>query len=338
MKNVQPCLRCASFARRCRCRRPGDRSSSLSARRPDRHLRTRRSCSTSAGLVKPNIMLLMDASGSMGRTHMPDEIETTTGPTSVGYKSSQCNVLYYNPTQTVHRCRSATTARSFPTPTFTAAPYAGFGAYYAAPDLSTSPNLSTSSSPTTTSTLEIVAPFPRHAPARLLLCLHRAADAQLQRRALHAHRHAVRPSRPPGGGTWTTRYSTPARPNSENFAIWYSYYRTRMSLIKSAASLAFTPLTDTYRVGFITVEPKDTPTDRGDQPDPLPADQRFQHRPEEPLVQQAVLADAAGRVACARRPGARRPLLRRQAGRHQHRHARRSTIRSSTPASRTSPS
>ena len=33
-----------------------------------------------------------------------------------------------------------------------------------------------------------------------------------------------------------------------------------MSLIKSAASLAFTPLTDSFRVGFITVEPKDSPT------------------------------------------------------------------------------
>ena len=55
--------------------------------------------STTAALVKPNIMLLMDASGSMARTHMPDEIETMMGPTSVGYKSSQCNTLYYDPSQ-----------------------------------------------------------------------------------------------------------------------------------------------------------------------------------------------------------------------------------------------
>ena len=56
--------------------------------------------STTAALVKPNIMLLMDASGSMARTHMPDEVETMMGATSVGYKSSQCNVLYYDPAQT----------------------------------------------------------------------------------------------------------------------------------------------------------------------------------------------------------------------------------------------
>jgi len=37
---------------------------------------------TTASLVKPNIMLLMDNSGSMGWTHMPDEIETVTGATA----------------------------------------------------------------------------------------------------------------------------------------------------------------------------------------------------------------------------------------------------------------
>ncbi len=53
---------------------------------------------------------------------------------------------------------------------------------------------------------------------------------------------------------------------TQNFAIWYSFYRTRILLIKSAASLAFTPLTDSFRVGFITVKPKDNPTDAAINP------------------------------------------------------------------------
>src|SRR5678816_3152470 len=54
-----------------------------------------------AAQVKPNIMLLMDASGSMARTHMPDEVEAlVTDPPSIGYKSAQCNALYFNPNQT----------------------------------------------------------------------------------------------------------------------------------------------------------------------------------------------------------------------------------------------
>ncbi|MDP2241102.1 MAG: PilC/PilY family type IV pilus protein [Burkholderiales bacterium] len=40
-----------------------------------------------------------------------------------------------------------------------------------------------------------------------------------------------------------------------NFANWYSYYRTRMQMMKSAAGRAFIPIDDTYRVGFITINP-----------------------------------------------------------------------------------
>ena len=52
----------------------------------------------------------------------------------------------------------------------------------------------------------------------------------------------------------------------DNFAIWYSYYRTRISLVKSAASLAFSPLNDTKRIGFITMQPKTAPTAAGINP------------------------------------------------------------------------
>ena len=65
----------------------------------------------------------------------------------------------------------------------------------------------------------------------------------------------------PGGGLWT-RYDVSTQPIAQqtNFAIWYSFYRTRLALTKSAASFAFAPINDTRRVGFITVEPKDLPT------------------------------------------------------------------------------
>jgi type IV pilus assembly protein PilY1 len=41
-----------------------------------------------------------------------------------------------------------------------------------------------------------------------------------------------------------------------NFANWYAYYRTRMQMMKSAAGRAFIPIDDTYRVGFITINPQ----------------------------------------------------------------------------------
>ncbi|HEX5160457.1 MAG TPA: hypothetical protein VFV88_01970, partial [Steroidobacteraceae bacterium] len=40
-----------------------------------------------------------------------------------------------------------------------------------------------------------------------------------------------------------------------NFANWYAYYRTRLQMMKTAAGRAFVPIDDTYRVGFITINP-----------------------------------------------------------------------------------
>lgn len=42
-----------------------------------------------------------------------------------------------------------------------------------------------------------------------------------------------------------------------NFSNWYTYYRTRMQMMKSAAGRAFTPIDDTFRVGFISHNPGD---------------------------------------------------------------------------------
>jgi type IV pilus assembly protein PilY1 len=41
----------------------------------------------------------------------------------------------------------------------------------------------------------------------------------------------------------------------QNFANWYTYYRTRMAMMKTATGRAFLPIDDRYRVGFITINP-----------------------------------------------------------------------------------
>jgi hypothetical protein len=81
--------------------------------------------STNAAQVKPNIMLLMDTSGSMGWSHMPDEVETQVGIAAIGYKAAQCNVLYYNRNQTYAIPKKAD-GTQFPTPSFNAARYDPF--------------------------------------------------------------------------------------------------------------------------------------------------------------------------------------------------------------------
>ena len=41
----------------------------------------------------------------------------------------------------------------------------------------------------------------------------------------------------------------------QNFANWYSYYRVRLTMMKTATGHAFLPIDDRYRVGFITINP-----------------------------------------------------------------------------------
>ncbi|MEO8311457.1 MAG: hypothetical protein ABI520_09820, partial [Caldimonas sp.] len=188
--------------------------------------------STTAALVKPNVMLLMDASGSMARTHMPDEVETLMGATSVGYKSSQCNTLYYNPAQTYQRPK-AYDGNPLALPTFGAAPYAGFGSYYAVPDLRIT-NLNSEFVAYDPATLEVPSPFPDTPQAGYYfvytgpetLSFATAPCTQVDIGATNAT---------PGGGTWTkVDVSAQSAAQKENFAIWYTYYRTRISLIKTA--------------------------------------------------------------------------------------------------------
>ena len=87
---------------------------------------------TSAAQAKPNVMLLMDTSDSMARTHMPDEIESVTRPTSIGYKSSKCNVLYYDPNKKYDLPKDEN-GGDFAVPSFTSAPYTGFATKLLAP-------------------------------------------------------------------------------------------------------------------------------------------------------------------------------------------------------------
>jgi type IV pilus assembly protein PilY1 len=47
--------------------------------------------------------------------------------------------------------------------------------------------------------------------------------------------------------------------NLTNFANWYSYYRTRMQMMKTAAGQAFKPLTSHFRVGFMTINNNASP-------------------------------------------------------------------------------
>jgi len=52
----------------------------------------------------------------------------------------------------------------------------------------------------------------------------------------------------------------------QNFANWYSYYRTRMALMKTATGRAFLAIDDRFKIGFITINPNNPVTNDKYQP------------------------------------------------------------------------
>src|ERR1700681_2690142 len=89
--------------------------------------------SSASNLVKPNISYVLDTSGSMAWTHAPDESQPWT--TQVGYKTSQCNSIYYNPNIIYPPARNYD-GTSMANSSFTAAPKDGvrpFGATGSSP-------------------------------------------------------------------------------------------------------------------------------------------------------------------------------------------------------------
>jgi hypothetical protein len=211
--------------------------------------------SSSAAQVKPNIMLLMDTSYSMGWGHMPDEVESQVGFGAIGYKAAQCNVLYYNPSQAYGLPKKAD-GSFFPTPSFTGARYDAFDS-----GSSVVVNLATSFKAYDDVTLRFSGDNDTPQPAYYYQKTGGTVPITSfnSTPCLDPDVNASVPSS--DGGMWNRvvvgASSGPAGVDGRtNFAIWYTYYRTRILLMKTAASLAFTPLTDSLRVGFITVRPK----------------------------------------------------------------------------------
>ncbi len=233
--------------------------------------------STTISRAKPNIMLLMDTSISMSFTHAPDELEfgTSTAPLPpaaqpIGYRANQCNSLYYNPA-TVYRLPVNASGGNLGTPAFSAAPY---DAYISGATPAT--NLDSqfqafdhnsralrSTNPSDWPTIEDKAQrayYYLYAGGTALSPL--AAPCTDTYDPATANTYGTLPA----GGSWTrvlvgdptTVAGTSGVDERANFAIWYTYYRTRMALAKSGIGLAFgglTPPSENFRVGFITANP-----------------------------------------------------------------------------------
>jgi len=209
--------------------------------------------SSSTAVVKPNILFTLDNSGSMAWGFMPDSIESRYNTT--GYKSHLCNSIYYNPNTQYVPPKNAD-GTDFANASFTAALYNGFDSTSSTINLSTNyiGYDNTTSSGNGSDTAQ---------PAYYYVWTGTGTPSS-------SSTSTTTGCWPASGGTttpfthttgnWTKRQvSATSGPGStderQNFANWYSYYRTRMLMMKSATGRAFVSIGAGYRVGFITVNP-----------------------------------------------------------------------------------
>ncbi|MBX9902976.1 MAG: hypothetical protein K2Y31_01370 [Burkholderiales bacterium] len=211
--------------------------------------------SSSTTVVKPNILFTLDNSGSMAWGFLPDNVENRYDTT--GYKSHLCNTVYYNPAITYVPPKNAD-GTDFANASFTAARYNGFDSgsstrnlsnnYIAFDDTTSRGNGNDTAQPAYYYVWNGGSAPSNGSTSNTTGCWPSSGGTS------SPFTHTT--------GNWTKRQvSATSGPGStderQNFANWYSYYRTRLMLMKSAAGRAFVGIGAGYRVGFITINPGD---------------------------------------------------------------------------------
>jgi type IV pilus assembly protein PilY1 len=191
---------------------------------------------TTSSSVKPNVFLMMDDSGSMGWEFLPDTTNSFSG--NYGYASSQCNGVYYDPAITYVPPVSST-GTSYANSSFTAAWNDGYNTGLGATNLSTGFSTSGFASQAAfyytysgTQTTNTQKDYFNTASTFYAECNSTIGSA-------------------PGNAVFTKVVVGVSE--QTNFANWYSYYRTRINMMKTATGLAFQPIGTNYRVGFATM-------------------------------------------------------------------------------------
>lgn len=193
--------------------------------------------STSADVVKPNVMFIIDDSGSMASTYSPDAANFSSS--RYGAKSVHCNGIYFDPAVTYVAPVNAD-GTSFANASFTAAVPNGFLPATSGSNGNNNPVDLTNSV------------YYTYIGSQPDLGFSYGSDGSVNSNTFYSECNNSAGNLP---GKFTSVQITAASNTAlkTNFANWYSYYRTRMQMMKTAAGRAFKDIGDSYRVGYSTI-------------------------------------------------------------------------------------
>ncbi len=191
--------------------------------------------SSSTDVVKPNVMFILDDSGSMDFTYSPDDANFSSS--RYGAKSKHCNGMYYNPATTYAPPVKAD-GTSFPDASFTNAWRDGFNTSDGTDNLTNSVYYTYSGV-----TSDLGFEYDNSGNVKTTGSIfYTECNTSTSTTSSVFTKHTVNSISGIGSSDERT-----------NFANWYSYYRTRMLTMKTSAGLAFKNVSDSYRVGYSTI-------------------------------------------------------------------------------------
>jgi len=220
------------------------------------------------GTVRPNLMFILDDSGSMAWNYLPDQVGNDANRLCYGYFNH--NRIFFNPGY-VYPLPSDGNGGNLGAASFTAAKNDGFAASSGTVNLSIPGNLPTrylvSSStdyctggaPGCTSSNNVDS-----AGRRTIVSIGgsgcRNGRTCTRTTAVYQHYYYTTLNANASNNCTNANYTAVTSSTSwtaeqrQNYANWYQYYRTRMLMMRSASGLAFDAIDPTrFRVGFSTI-------------------------------------------------------------------------------------
>lgn len=192
--------------------------------------------------VAPNLLVTLDDSGSMAWAYAPDGINNSINRGRRAWRSNSFNSMYYDPNTTyrvpkkIKMVGGEVTVTDFPVPSFTSAPQDGYNTS------STTVNLSNKFRAQGSGTTFINTCGTGIFPSGV--CSNGYAPAHY----FQYNVSASCPQKNPSNSNSCYTYKEVETNQQTNFAIWYSFYRTRNLATRSAANLAFYTLPESVRL------------------------------------------------------------------------------------------
>jgi type IV pilus assembly protein PilY1 len=232
---------------------------------------------TAAKNIKPNIFFILDDSGSMSYSYLGDEVWTHQYINKVGYRSSLCNKIFYDP-EVNYQPPIDANGNLFPNIDFFKAPFDGFQAGSIKIDLSKefmawrSIN-SIPATPNNTDSVEYMEDCKdckinetnkediKNNPESAYYFVYKGNKRDKlggNSNEDHCKDNKFDTATTSGNANWvkviiSNQSSKKNIDERINFANWFSYYRTRILMTKSVVGYVFSALDNNYRVGFSAI-------------------------------------------------------------------------------------